>query len=98
MNHRPRHHNIINIMDEPVELCIEGSFTSFGFGVDVGAEVLDVEGTKTAVGEVEDGVAVDVEDLGRMSGGVDTFVVATIDTATHPEDLMWPSHGGIQHV
>lgn len=86
MDNRPGNHDIINIMEEPVKLSVKAAFAGFGDRVDVGSEVLDVEGAEAAVGEVEDGVAVDVEDLGWVAGGVDAFVVATVDAAAHPED------------
>lgn len=85
MDNCPSNHDIINVMHVTVELGVKATFTVLADRVDVGSEVLDVEATKSSIGQVEDCVAVDVEDLGWVSGGVDALIITTIDASAHPK-------------
>lgn len=98
MNHRPGDHDIINVMHVTVKFRIERSLPRLTLGIDVRPEVLDVEGAEPTIEQVHQGVPVDVEDLGGMAGGVDSFVVAPIDAATKPENLVGPTTAGVQGV
>lgn len=98
MNHCPCNHNIVNIMDEPVEFCVKGSLTCLGFGVDIRAKVFHIEGTEPAVCQIENCIPVDVEHLWGMAGGVDSFIVASVDAASYPENLVWPPDSRVDHV
>jgi hypothetical protein len=98
MNHSSCNHDIVNVMNKSVEFCVKRSLTSLGFGVDIWAEVFHVEGTEPAVCQIEDRIPIDVENLWGMAGGVDSFIVASVDTASHPEDLVRPTDSGVEHV
>lgn len=93
-----RHHNVIQIVQETIEISVKGAILSWRAGLNIGSIVSDIPGPELSITHIVDGIAINVEELGRMSGGIDALIITSINAALHPKGGHGPSCGGIQGI